>query len=254
MYISDMVFEITRRCNMRCYHCLRGCSQKVDISHETICNALEEVSRIGCLTITGGEPSLKPEIIKDIYLGLLCRNISVDYFYIVTNAHSMRGRRAFLEVLDSLYGYCDEPDACSLVISQDQYHLSEHRPDMKLYDTEYYDEEKNEYYYRPYIHTEARKSPILNVINEGHAKTYHIGKTDPIKQEPWDIETYDELHVMGENGQVVYISANGRVTSCCDMSYKRIDEESIGDVNTQSLKDIIMSYSSVRDDYEEVAC
>jgi organic radical activating enzyme len=245
MHVSDMVFEVTRRCNLRCSHCMRGCSQQVDMDAQTIHNALRDVESIGCLTITGGEPSLKPEIIHQIWQELLWQKVDVEYFYIVTNAHSTRGRREFLRELDRLYEWSSEKEMCSLVVSQDQYHRWAHEPNFKYYTDEYfYDEDTGEEFYRPYIHLESRREDIYKVINEGLAEQFQLGSEDPRPQHPWDVSYWNEnMHVSGsEHGQTVYISANGNVTSCCDMSYKRIDKERKGNVNEESLSNIILGY------------
>ena len=35
IYVESLVIEVTRRCNMRCEHCLRGDAQNLDISTAT---------------------------------------------------------------------------------------------------------------------------------------------------------------------------------------------------------------------------
>jgi MoaA/NifB/PqqE/SkfB family radical SAM enzyme len=42
MFIDNMIFEVTRRCNMRCRHCLRGKAEDLSMSKQTIQNALKE--------------------------------------------------------------------------------------------------------------------------------------------------------------------------------------------------------------------
>ena len=61
---GNLCLEITRRCNMACAHCLRGDAQNVDMSHEIIDRALENVLSIGSLTFTGGEPSLNVDAMR----------------------------------------------------------------------------------------------------------------------------------------------------------------------------------------------
>ena len=36
MHIDNLYFEVTRRCNMKCGHCLRGCAQKVDLTIDIV--------------------------------------------------------------------------------------------------------------------------------------------------------------------------------------------------------------------------
>jgi len=61
MHIDNLYFEVTRRCNMKCGHCLRGCAQKVDLTIDIVDRflRLNEVTSIGRIGFSGGEPSLK---------------------------------------------------------------------------------------------------------------------------------------------------------------------------------------------------
>ena len=46
LYIKNLCIEITRRCNMRCAHCMRGNAEAVDISLRHITNLLRHVRYI----------------------------------------------------------------------------------------------------------------------------------------------------------------------------------------------------------------
>ena len=58
LQLNEFAIEITRKCNMKCAHCLRGEAQKRNIHKKYITKVLEDISSIGSLTITGGEPTL----------------------------------------------------------------------------------------------------------------------------------------------------------------------------------------------------
>lgn len=81
----NLILEITRRCNMNCAHCMRGEAQNIDIPFEVIDKALENVSHIGNLTLTGGEISLNPPAISYVAQQIIKRGINVDNIYMVTN-------------------------------------------------------------------------------------------------------------------------------------------------------------------------
>ena len=64
--ISNLVVEVTRRCNMSCDHCLRGCGQNMDLQDkhiETLTSQLEN-GYISNITFSGGEPSLNVKAIE----------------------------------------------------------------------------------------------------------------------------------------------------------------------------------------------
>lgn len=56
------LFELTRRCNLRCSHCYLDLEPGTDASPEMVVRALDELADAGTLfaTFTGGEPSLHP--------------------------------------------------------------------------------------------------------------------------------------------------------------------------------------------------
>lgn len=63
IYVESLVIEVTRRCNMRCEHCLRGDAQNLDISTATLSEIAKHIYP-GSVTFTGGEPSLNVPAIK----------------------------------------------------------------------------------------------------------------------------------------------------------------------------------------------
>ena len=64
--LDSLVIEVTRRCQLKCEHCLRGNAQKRDMSRDYIKDLFKKVGYISNLTFTGGEPSLVPHIIQMI--------------------------------------------------------------------------------------------------------------------------------------------------------------------------------------------
>lgn len=249
MHIDNLILEITRRCNMKCGHCLRGPSQRLDMSVETITALFNQVDSIFSLTLTGGEPSLKPEIISRIASEIRCRGIDMNYFYIVTNAHSTYKRIEFLDALRELQWQADEPESCSLEVSQDQYHKYEHQPNLKYYNDMRFDEFYMEYVEPPeYIHLQARKYPIQELIDDGFAKNVSSKKRPEKNPRKW-IVSYDEDGMNVSSERYCYISANGNVTSAANMSYKRFDELCLGNIHETPLQYIIESNCISEEEY-----
>lgn len=86
MYIEDLYLEVTRMCTIECEHCLRGDRKNEYMSKETINNVLSEVKHIGKLLITGGEPLLATNQIKEIINVIKKNNIKVDQIRLISNA------------------------------------------------------------------------------------------------------------------------------------------------------------------------
>ena len=87
-YIEGISFELTRRCNLKCSWCSKGDAQDLNMSKEIIDKALDEVSGFYLYTIriTGGEPSLVPELIEYLIDGIIERHIIVNCVHMITNA------------------------------------------------------------------------------------------------------------------------------------------------------------------------
>jgi hypothetical protein len=227
---------------------MRGDVQRMTMSHEVLWRAMGFLDSICTLTITGGEPSLAPEVLEDLWDILIWRKIDVGAFYIVSNGMNHNRYRRFLTVVDKLYGWCDSQDECALTISRDQFHPFNPNKHLSKFET------RDEYGHHwgefpPYFRPEDRKHRIEKVRNEGRASVTQVATYyDQEQQEPWILDSGDYV-----TNPEVYIAANGNVVSACNMSFERIDEESKGNVLTQSLPDIIESYCTVKEEQEEVA-
>ncbi len=79
----NAMLEITRRCQLKCAHCLRGDAQNLDMSEEIIDAFLEQTAGIECLFFTGGEPTLAVEKMQYVLEQMIERNIplyAMEYF------------------------------------------------------------------------------------------------------------------------------------------------------------------------------
>lgn len=126
---SDIVIEVTRRCNMCCAHCMRGDAEKFDIQPEYIDKFFEHVEQVGCITFTGGEPTLNLDAIEHTLKVVKDRGIPVNSFYIVTNGKEVSDR--FLHLMIDWTIYCLSVDpyymaegSGGIALSQDMYHES----------------------------------------------------------------------------------------------------------------------------------
>lgn len=125
LYIKNLCIEITRRCNMRCAHCMRGDAESVDISLKHISNLLRHVRHIHHFNITGGEPSLNVRAIRHILGRVRAYGITVNDFYIVTNGAATSRSGEFIAACAALYEYQEEKEQDSghmLEMSDDRFH------------------------------------------------------------------------------------------------------------------------------------
>ena len=246
LQISTLVLEVTRKCNLRCVHCLRGNPQRVTMTPEILNQTLSHVEEISSITFTGGEPSLASEVIDQFVDICLWNKIRYNSFYIVTNGKTRNGFQKFMAAVDRLYSYADEPGVCCLTLSRDQYHRwVAHEINLNKFtqapdpDEGYYEPE------RPYLSLGSRIHNIDRPLAEGRAIETQVGISAPEQQGPWVIDEEDNGRITFPDGDndIVYVAANGNVVSNCNMSFRRMDHESKGNVLTQSLPDIIRGYS-----------
>lgn len=232
-YVCDVAIEVTRRCNMKCSHCLRGDAQDMDISKETIDRFLDGFipgSYIGNLTITGGEISLNVKMVKYLLRAIKNRRIDVGNFYMVTNGKNIVNIKALVSASLEWYGYCLENEFSGITISKDPFH--ETIRDLEK-STRYMSALS---YFRPDDKTIKELSVLLD---EGRAKTLSGYKKRPLTIAAPDIcQTDDGVAV--EEG-MIYLSCNGNVLPDCDMSYDHADKAAASNVYDQ---DWVKEYES----------
>ena len=125
LYIKNLCIEITRRCNMRCAHCMRGDAESVDITLRHISDLLRYVRHVHHFNITGGEPSLNVRAIRHILGRVRAYDITVNDFYIVTNGATTSRSGEFIAACAALYKYQEEKEQDSghmLEMSDDRFH------------------------------------------------------------------------------------------------------------------------------------
>lgn len=101
MDVEKLYLEVTRMCNLECEHCLRGSSENLFMSDETIINTLKNVKKINRLLITGGEPLFALRQIRTIIQMIKDNNISVNQIVLITNSTILN--KEILTVLKELF-------------------------------------------------------------------------------------------------------------------------------------------------------
>ncbi len=71
--IDSLVIETTQKCNMQCYHCLRGAARRNNTSRQMINRIFDLFNGyISTLTVGGGEPSMNIDALEDIQDNMIC--------------------------------------------------------------------------------------------------------------------------------------------------------------------------------------
>lgn len=228
--IDDLNLEVTRRCNMRCPHCLRGEAENLDADIDLIPQIFESVSEIGMLTFSGGEPSLNTTYITAVVDYILEHGITVNGCFIATNAKVYtselvecvrrlyeanmggHGTKVLAEHWLKLNKNEDEVPYFSIAVSGDPYHepvpvenLMRYRhcgffSDMKVDDGKY-------------ILDRGRGSMLANAFDR------------PIQNLSIEADDGRDNLLVSQ----VYVSSNGVVAADCDLPFDDLDMLEPGD-------------------------
>ena len=116
---EELVIEITRVCNRKCVHCMRGTAQKSTITKDIIDRIFQEISNCYHIALTGGEPLLAIDMIEYLVDKIILSEWNIKVFQLTTNGTIIDER--IVRCLNKLCSH--KPECCSILrISGDQYH------------------------------------------------------------------------------------------------------------------------------------
>lgn len=214
---SNLVIEITRRCNMNCAHCMRGDAQDKDITAEIIDKLLKETSAIGSLTLTGGEVALNVPAIKYIAKRIRDFNTPVQDIFIATNGKQVTND--FLQALLDLFLVADiDEEINTICISHDEFHEDipeENIKKLKMF--RFYNEQTKTW--------DFRKGGLINLGRARNLTGYT--KRNIIRQDVDAELDEDELTF----NSIVACTVDGELLSDCDYEYCDTDSIKIGAVD-----------------------
>jgi len=236
--IGSLVLEITRRCNMRCEHCMRGEAQVLDMNLSIIDKLFESGIEFSDVTFTGGEPSLYPEAIKHFVDAMKFYGRTINHFYVKTNGKHESPEMAM--ALLELYSLCEEQELCQLDVSRDQFHDGYDEPELY---------QGLRFYTRGSEDWRSSDYSSEQIINEGLAFDNGYGGASPrdsaIRFEKWGDGSYGV--------EQLQVAANGNICGQCDISFEREDEETYGNILTEDLHEILKRALLESDEYQEAA-
>lgn len=82
---ENIMFEVTRQCNLNCNHCMRGDSQNITMSKEIIDKVVPQILIAKKMSLTGGEPMLVPDTINYLVDKLIENKTPIFAFSSVVN-------------------------------------------------------------------------------------------------------------------------------------------------------------------------
>lgn len=153
---SRIIFEITRKCNMNCMHCAKGCQQNITITKEIIDKTLDTVknNRIYAIELFGGEPTLEPNIIEYVINGIIERKMIIAGFAMTTNG--MIANEQISHAFNKMGNYLSEQEGIA----------SEYR---SFVEKEYKNLSETEKYYDDYFNEKAHCSIQVSTYTHDNA-------------------------------------------------------------------------------------
>ena len=245
LIINDLCIEVTRKCNLKCPHCMRGDSQNIslNISHieEFFNNSKFNLVSINRLIITGGEPTLNYKTILNIIKIILKNNIKLKSFIMVINGSTYNNE--LIEALNKLYQFklkYDLEDTFDIICSLDQFHKSPKEEILEQYNK------------LPYFKANYRKLGEQDIICLGRAYLNKLGNIDTYYSTKalflyylnnnYPIVYEDEKKVYLEE---LYLSSKGLFSfHIIDATYEMIDELCI--YNHSDLNNILNNVKKVK--------
>lgn len=222
IYVTNLIIEVTRRCNMCCRHCLRGDSQNLDIDRKTIKDIISNIDAISSITFTGGEPTLNLDAIRFFFEEADRQNKLPEMFWLATNGKANQLELA--QILLQWYPKMEDKECCGVAVSEDPFHESNKENIMK--GLVFYDDSK----------THSTEDKMDWVINKGNAKHNGIGRRNYCSDPSIDVEYAGEDYISVNS---LYVSVNGNVIGDCDYTYDEIDAEAI--TNVQNIRNYLLS-------------
>ncbi len=252
LIFTDLTLELTRRCNMRCGHCLRGDAQDKSLSKAHIDALLDQTQVIGHLHFAGGEPTLEVGLMEYIADQLYERRIPIGSIDVISNGkiynddfvYVMKWYKELIDVCakattpkGTFYIPSEATDRCIVGISLDRYHT-----DHDLC-TEHYERYKRELKgYAEVLKIMRGNAPLKigrasclpDCIADGRrneiAKYHHLQRVEVLDKDHVPIcKVYDMYHLESKNQKMVccglYADVNDllRHENVSDYSFEQID-------------------------------
>lgn len=232
VFCDNLVIEVGRMCNLQCRHCLRGEREEKTVDVSLVKKFLrKEISGIGNITFTGGEPTLYEKEIIAIIDYIIERKIPCESFYIASNG--MIKATKLMQKLVEFYAYIRE--------SSDDGYESE----FELSNDEFHEEvpRENKFYYQAFSFYSERtyRDYASSWIPEGRAVLSGLsGGREVNKQKAFYVsdEWEDRIEI-----EMIYVNAEGYLLPDCDYSYDTQREMRPFAYGEKPLVDILLTYN-----------
>jgi len=215
-----MLIEVTRRCNLKCEHCIRGKAENRDITQDVI-NRIANECDDEIVTLTGGEPTLS----KNLWTILRGSGFKPSILAIVSNFQVWK-KKWWTECLE----YCS-CHGIELHIAMSDNPWTQEQQEKR--DLNYMKLKALTEQYSVECSMSKRKMDWNSkIINEGYAEDNCIGSVS--------LETYEDLDDVKHD---MTVTVDGDIIPVCNYSYKRAKLLSLGNIKNITTLDALARYN-----------
>lgn len=234
---SALRIEITRRCNKKCPHCMKGDAQDVTMDENTIDKIFCDVEDADWVVIGSGEPLLELGRIEYLINKIIESKWSTRVIELTTNG-SIQDER----IIEALRLFCSARpgNVAFLRISNDQFH------DVAEYEDAYsfYTQQANADAGIFVCYVLKDSNELGNLCYEGRAVNYIDSGSCQYQHGKGNVGyPYYHKHRIKICGNLIpcglRILANGNVSFAEALSYENSDALSIGNILSESMTEII---------------
>jgi hypothetical protein len=226
--LGAVIVELTRRCNMKCRHCMRGPAQCRDMKPEVMGALVEKMAGISVdrIALGGGESTVVPELVSKFFDATLDAGIYPGSYSIVTNGKAMP--TGFMNVIARIQAYAEvyvmaSFDNCHDRISRDEF--IERCEELKRVTSEadrFHEGVTMQFRYRGdnFLNDEIKEERHTSedVLRMGRGATA-FGGYKAVTVYPYDVKgDGDDYLPLCECD--FYVDVDGNVWPHCDLSYR----------------------------------
>lgn len=238
--ILKLSVELTRKCNLKCCHCMKGDAQNVDIGRNYIEKLCNFVSEVNVLHITGGEPSMNTSGMRHLINTIRKENITIHSINVIFNGRTNYAC-VFLKQLEELNALTMHPDRSRFSVSVDVFHGEGSNSSLKNFFSGY-NAVKNlqkETSLSLYPYFTSNYPPLLAT---GRAKSLPTA-VDPDDPNKCGNSCIMPIITHGNTVDWLHLSANGVICVDGNQSYEYLDnsEHNIGHIDDFSTPDDLLS-------------
>lgn len=229
---EELAIEITRKCNRRCIHCMRGTAQKSTITKDIIDKIFLEIANCKRIALTGGEPLLAINMIEYLVDKIILSEWDIEIFQLTTNGTIIDER-----IIQCLSRLCNNKNRCCslLRISGDKFHnVNQSQLAYESYNS-FSKDDRVTVLLKDEIKSIKYSGRAKNIVEDdlGQLSENFIGIAVPyINKYRIPVKSYCVQTEM-------IVLSNGNVSFNEEVSYDELDLLSIGNLNDNNIKEMI---------------